>query len=107
MISRLDVRLELDHGRTEVYIPDPRSMNATRARVSSLVEWILAAGCIVGVMGIGSVLMRDLPSVAAVAPVIANEEVAPEPPATVPPRSVSVPVILLADGSELKVGDSA
>jgi hypothetical protein len=82
-------------------------MNATRARVSSLFEWIVAAGCIVGVIAIGSVLMRDLPSVTAVAPVIAHEEASPEPPATVPPRSVSVPVLLLADGSALHVGDSA
>jgi len=82
-------------------------MNATRARLTSLVEWIIAAGCIVTVMAIGSVLMRDLPNVAAVAPVIAHEEAPPDPPATVPPRSVSVPVILLADGSELHVGDVA
>jgi hypothetical protein len=39
--------------------------------------------------------------------VIAHEEALPDPPATVPPRSVSVPVMLLADGSELRVGDVA
>jgi hypothetical protein len=81
-------------------------MAATRARISSLFEWVIAAGCIVGVIAIGSVVMHDLPRVAAVAPVIAHEEPPPDPPATVPPRSVSVPVILLPDGSELHVGDS-
>ena len=82
-------------------------MDATRARISSLFEWILAIACILGVMAIGSVVMRDLRTVTAVAPVIAREEALPDPPATVPPRSVSVPVMLLSDGSQLRVGDAA
>ena len=82
-------------------------MDATRARVSSLFEWLAALACILAVIAIGSVLMRDIGSVTAVAPVIAHEEALPDPPATVPPRSVSVPVVLLADGSQLRVGDTA
>jgi hypothetical protein len=82
-------------------------MDATRARVSSLFEWLVALACILGVVAIGSVMMRDIGNVTAIAPVIAHEEVLPDPPATVPPRSVSVPVMLLADGSELRVGDRA
>jgi hypothetical protein len=82
-------------------------MDATRARVSSLFEWLVALACILAVVAIGSVLMRDLSNVTAIAPVIAHEEALPDPPATVPPRSVSVPVMLLADGSELRVGDAA
>jgi hypothetical protein len=82
-------------------------MDATRARISSLFEWLVALACILGVVAIGSVLMRDISNVTAVAPVIAHEEALPDPPATVPPRSVSVPVMLLADGSQLRVGDPA
>jgi hypothetical protein len=82
-------------------------MDATRARVSSLFEWLVALACILGVVAIGSVLMRNISNVTAVAPVIAHEESLPDPPATVPPRSVSVPVVVLADGSELRVGDAA
>jgi len=82
-------------------------MDATRARVSSLFEWLAALSCILGVVAIGSILMRDMGNVVAIAPVIAHEEPLPDPPATVPPRSVSVPVMLLADGSELRVGDRA
>jgi hypothetical protein len=82
-------------------------MDATRARVSSLFEWLVALACIFAVMAIGSVLMRDIGNVTAIAPVIAHEETLPDPPATVPPRSVSVPVVLLADRSELRVGDTA
>ena len=82
-------------------------MDATRARVSSLFEWLAALVCIIGVVAIGSVLMRDLSTVSAVAPVIAHEEPPSEPPATIPPRSVSVPLIVFGDGSTLRVGDPA
>jgi hypothetical protein len=82
-------------------------MDATRARVSSLFEWLLAVACIVAVVAIGSMLRRDIGSVTAIAPVIAHGEALPDPPATVPPRSVSVPVVVLSDGSELRVGDTA
>ena len=82
-------------------------MDATRARVSSLLEWVAAFACIVAVLAIGSVLVRDLRTVSAVTPVIAHEETLPDPPATVPARSVSVPVLLLSDGAELRVGDTA
>jgi len=82
-------------------------MDATRARVSSLLEWLVAAVGIVAVLAIGSVLVRDLRTVSAVTPVIAHEEALPDPPATVPSRSVAVPVLLLSDGAELRVGDTA
>jgi hypothetical protein len=82
-------------------------MDATRARVTSLLEWLVAAACIVAVLAIGSVLVRDLRTVTAVTPVIAHEETIPDPPSSVPSRSVAVPVLLLADGAELRVGDTA
>lgn len=78
-----------------------------RARMSSLLEWVAAAACIVGVLAVGSVLVRDLRTVSAVTPVIAHEEAVPDPPAAIPTRSVSVPVLLLSDGSQLRVGDAA
>ena len=34
-------------------------MDATRARVSSLLEWLVAAACIIAVLAIGSMLVRD------------------------------------------------
>lgn len=82
-------------------------MVATRARTSSLLEWVAAVACMIGLAAIGSVVLRDLRNVSAVAPVIAHEEPPPAPPAVIPPRSVSVPVLLLADGAELHVGDTA
>ena len=81
-------------------------MDATRARFGSLLEWLVAAACILGVLGIGSVLVREFRTVSAVEPVIAHEDTIPEPPAAIPPGSVSVPVVLLSDGAQLHVGDS-
>jgi hypothetical protein len=82
-------------------------MDATRARVSSLLEWLVAIAGIVAVLAFGSVLVRDLRTVSAVTPVIAHEESLPDPPAAVPSRSVSVPVLLWSEGTELRVGDTA
>ncbi len=82
-------------------------MVARRARVSSLLEWIAALAVISGLIALGSVLVRDLRTVSAVTPVIAHEETIADPPATVPARSVSVPVLLLSDGAQLRVGDAA
>jgi len=81
-------------------------MDATRARVTSLLEWLVAAAGIIAVLAIGSVLVRDLRTVTAAAPVIAHEATIPDPPSSVPSRSVAVPVLLLADGAELHVGDT-
>jgi len=82
-------------------------VDATGARFGSLLEWLVAAACILGVLGIGSVIVREFRSVAAVAPVIAHEDTVPEPPAAIPAGSVAVPVVLLPDGAQLHVGDSA
>jgi len=79
---------------------------ASRARVSSLLEWIAASAAIIAVIAVGSVLVRDLRTVSAVTPVIAHEDAVADPPAAVPTRSVSVPVLLLSDGSQLHVGDT-
>jgi hypothetical protein len=82
-------------------------VEATRARFGSLLEWLAAAACIVAVLAVGSVLVREFRTVSAVAPVIAHEDTQPEASAAVPPGSVSVPVILLPNGAELHVGDKA
>ena len=81
-------------------------MDATRARFGSLLEWILAASCIVAMLAIGSIAVREFRTVSAVTPVIAHEAPSlPDPPAAVPSRAVSVPVLLLPNGVEVRVGD--
>jgi hypothetical protein len=82
-------------------------MVVRRARISSLIEWLAALACVIGVAGIAAVIWGNLKAVSAVSPVIAHEETIAEPPAVIPPRSVSVPVLPLADGTQLHVGDTA
>ena len=82
-------------------------MDATRARFGSLLEWILAAVCIIAILALGSIAVREFRTVAAVTPVIAHEAPLPDPPAAVPSRAISVPVLLLPNGVELRVGDPA
>ena len=80
-------------------------MEATRVRWGPVVEWLVAAACIVAAIGVVSVAVRQLQSVDAVTPVIAEEAPAPEPPAVVPSRAISVPMVLLAGGQQLRVGE--
>ncbi len=87
-------------------------MDAVRSpggfRVHPLVEWIIAAAFLVGILAVGSLVLRELSAparVRAVAPVAAPE-VASIPPA-VPSRAVSVPVLPLLDGKEVRVGQTA
>jgi hypothetical protein len=80
---------------------------ATRRRFESCVEWALAATFIAALLGIGSVVVREIRTVNAVTPVIAREPTQMSPvPAGVPSRAVSVPLLLLEDGNQVRLGDS-
>jgi hypothetical protein len=84
-------------------------METTRVHVESILEWVLAAAFIMVMLGAGSVIVREFRTVTAGTPVIAREApslVAVPSPAGVPPRSVSVPVLLLPDGSSVRVGEA-
>ena len=83
-------------------------MHAARARFGSAIEWVLAASVLFAILAIGSVIVRELRQVSALLPVIAREAqplLAP-PPAGLPARAVSVPVLLLPGGREVRVGDT-
>lgn len=82
-------------------------MEATRARMGSAIEWALATTFVVVSVAIGSIALREFRTVTAVMPVIAHESTPSVAPSGVPARAVSVPVLLLADGRAVKVGDSA
>lgn len=83
-------------------------MEATRVRFGSAIEWALAAACMAGAVTVGSVVVRELQTVSATAPVIAREAqpAAVAPPAGLPARAVSVPVLLLPGDKAVRVGDS-
>jgi hypothetical protein len=83
-------------------------MEATRVRFGAILEWVLAAMLIAAVVAAGTVLVREFRTVRAVVPVIAGEaHLYYDPPAVIPAGAVSVPLVLLADGQELRVGDRA
>ena len=83
-------------------------MAATGGRLGAILEWTIAAALTVAAVTAGSALFREFSTVRAVVPVIAGEaHFYYDAPADIPPRSVSVPVLLLANGSELRVGDRA
>ena len=83
-------------------------MEAARRRFESFVEWVLAVSFIAALLGIGSVVVREIRTVNAVTPVIAREPTQTPPvPAGIPSRAVSVPMLLLEDGNQVRIGDSA
>ncbi|MBI4264730.1 MAG: hypothetical protein HY657_10165 [Acidobacteria bacterium] len=77
------------------------------SRVEAILEWIVAALVTAVVLVVGSLIVREFQAVSAV-PVVAREAPAdvPQTPAGVPPRAVFVPLLLLPDGKELRVGES-
>jgi hypothetical protein len=81
-------------------------MAATRARFESLVEWAAAVAVIAVLLGAGSVAVREFRGVDPATPVSAREPFASPVPAAVPARAVSVPVLLLRDGAQVRVGDT-
>ena len=85
-------------------------MEVTRARFGSLLEWAVAAACALAIATLGSLIFQGLRTPRGIVRV--NVEAAeagvapmPDPPAAIPARAVSVPLILLNDGTELRVGE--
>lgn len=82
-------------------------MDALRARFGSAIEWVVAAAFLVATLVVGSLIVRELRAVTNAAP---QPVAAAQPatlPASVPARAISVPVLLLLDGKEVRVGDTA
>jgi hypothetical protein len=82
-------------------------MDVIRARFGSAVEWIVAAGFLMATLLVGSLIMRELRTAVPVATPAAAAGRSPAVlPAGIPMRAISVPVLLLLDGKEVRVGDS-
>lgn len=81
-------------------------MEATRFRFGSVLEWVFAAVIVAGAVALASFLLSEVPKVRAVMPLSAREAPAHATPAAVPPGAVSVPVLHLADGREVRIGDT-
>ena len=79
-------------------------MEATRTRFGSILEWLIAAAFIAAIVAATAVALPQFERVRAVTPVLATEAPAPEA-AGVPPRAVSVPMLLFGDGRGVRIGD--
>lgn len=81
---------------------------ARRLRFGSIVEWALAAGLFIVIAAVASAVFREVRTVRPVVPVIAGEAgLYYDTPAIIPAGAVSIPVLLLESGAELRVGATA
>lgn len=81
-------------------------MDATRKRVGSLVEWLVAGTCAAGAVALLSFAVQEFRAVQAVIPVIAEEASAHAPVPGIPPGVVRVPLLLLGSGRQISLGES-
>ena len=83
-------------------------MQATpvRIRVGSAFEWLVAALFLVATLAVATLIVRELRMASGPVAQVFPASVSAVP-AGVPPRAISVPVLLLLDGRQIRVGDSA
>ena len=80
-------------------------MDATRRRFGSFVEWLFAAACAAGVVMAVASAVQEFRSVRAIVPVSAETVADPSLFAGVPPDVVGVPLLLLANKREVRLGE--
>lgn len=82
-------------------------METTRSRFGSILEWLIAAAFMTAAFALMAVAVPGLRGMRALTtiPVLATGAAAPDVTATVPPRAVSVPLLLFGDGRQIRIGD--
>ena len=80
-------------------------MDATRRRFGSLLEWLVAVVCVAAGVVLASVAVEEFRGVRAVIPVIAKEAAPAAAMTGIPPGVAPVPLLLLTDNRELRIGD--
>jgi hypothetical protein len=81
---------------------------SVRARFGGAVEWAIAVAFLAATVAVGSLIVREMrvaPPAGAAAAVVQPPPPTPLP-AAVPERAVSIPALPLADGREIKVGET-
>jgi hypothetical protein len=75
-----------------------------RARLGSALEWLIAATFLLATVAVATLIVRELRTAprAAAAP----ESPVVSLPVGIPTRAISVPVLLLLDGKQVRVGQS-
>ncbi len=81
-------------------------MDAVRTRFGSLIEWVVAAAFLGVTVLVGSLILRELRAVTGPDSEPPGASL-PVVPSSIPPRAISVPMLLLLDGKEIHVGDTA
>jgi hypothetical protein len=78
----------------------------TRARFGAVVEWAIAVAFLAATFAVGSLVLRELRAEPAttVAPLVSA--VPASLPASVPERAVSIKALPLADGAQIKIGET-
>lgn len=79
-------------------------MDAIRARLGTAVEWLVAAAFLVGAAFLGSLLEHQVRSVSG--PPARQAPASTFMPAVLAGRAVAVPVLVLLDGKEVRLGDA-
>ena len=79
-------------------------MDATRRRFGSFVEWLFAAACAAGVVMAMASAVQEIRNVRPVVPVSA-QAIADTSIAGVPPDVVRVPLLLLANKRQVRLGE--
>jgi hypothetical protein len=79
-----------------------------RTRFGGAVEWAIAVAFLAATVAVGSLIVREMRAAPAVsAPTTQATTSVPAPlPASVPERAVSIPALPLANGAEIKLGQS-
>ena len=77
-----------------------------RFRLAPVFEWVVAALFLGATVAVGSMILRQLAPAPAVHTVPAARPVVASIPAAVPPRAVSVPVLPVLDGKEIRIGET-
>jgi hypothetical protein len=83
-------------------------MDVVRARVGSAVEWVVAAAFLIATLAVGSLVLRELRAAASSGPTSPSATLsAAALPVAVPRKAISVPLLILAQEKEIRLGDSA
>jgi hypothetical protein len=81
-------------------------VDAYRTRFGSAVEWLIAAAFLAATVAVATLVVQQVRQIPA-SPRTPTEAAEPSVvPAGIPPRAIAVPVLLLVDGQQIRIGDS-
>jgi hypothetical protein len=75
-------------------------------RLGAAVEWIVALAFLVATILVAALIIREMRAVRTPAPATAPAMPPSRPPADLSSHSISVPSLLLLDGTQIRVGDT-